>query len=42
MEFKLVEDSGAKRGFADNIAAMIYVDCVEPGNPQKSTVSMDY
>lgn len=36
MEFKLVGDSGAKRGFADNIAEMIYVDCVEPGNPPKA------
>jgi len=30
-----VEDSAAKRGFAGHVLEMLYVDHIEPVNPQK-------
>ena len=32
-----VEDSAAKREFADNALEMFYVDHIEPGNPKKAS-----
>jgi len=31
-----VEDSAAKRGFADHVLEMLYVDHIEPVNPKKA------
>ncbi len=30
-----IDDSAAKRGFADHVVEMFYVDYIEPGNPKK-------